>query len=275
MPALNYGVDVTRTDTAIAGDGPIVAAGLAALDEPVTLVSNQTGTDPAGDAIHAQLAAWGVHWQPTTTPTARTRVNTVICDPAGNRTWFSDLRGIADELAGITTGGGGVYIDCYEVLAEAPRPVITAALNIDADLLVNLGGSPVPPWLANVLNGRRLPILQTNADEDDPGAAMRQLDTLRTLTIADLIVVTAGRRGAIAALGDSPVVRAAAIPVVVEQVQGAGAVFSAALLHRRAQGDELVDALRFACAAGSTWCTRSPNSPLPTTDDVTAALSAS
>ncbi|WP_165978681.1 PfkB family carbohydrate kinase [Actinomadura darangshiensis] len=49
----------------------------------------------------------------------------------------------------------------------------------------------------------------------------------------------------------------------MRQPQGAGAAFSAGLIHRLRRGDDLEELLRFACAAGSRWCSRPFGAPLP------------
>ena len=273
-PPINYGVDVQRTDRFVAGDGPLVAAFLSALGHCATLLTNRVADDPAGRDIQARLRDWRVRWAPSPVIPTQTRVNIVVCDSAGNRTWFSGLRGIQAELAEINldprSDATTVYVDCYEVLGQAPQPVVAAALDAGSQVLLNLGGSPPPPWLAETLAGRRVAVVQTNADEHDDVAADRQLEALRTLDIADLAVVTAGRRGAVAAAHGQPALTAPAIPVELRQVQGAGAAFSAALIHSRSRGDPPPRSLAYACAAGSLWCGRSADGPLPRDEEIRA-----
>jgi sugar/nucleoside kinase (ribokinase family) len=271
-PAINYGVDVVGSARFLAGDGPLVAAFLTALGHHATLVSNQVADDPAGLEIRARLHEWGVALAPSPVNTPHTRVNIVVCDAAGNRTWFSGLRGIAAEFASIDlsalVSAPTVYVDCYEVLGEAPRAVVAAAVDAGVDVVLNLGGSPPPRWLETVLDGGRVAVVQTNADEHEHAAANRQLDALRQLDLAELAVATAGRRGAVAAVRGGPTVTAPAIAVDLRQVQGAGAAFSAALIHSRDRGEPLPQCLEFACAAGSLWCGRSADDPLPTGEQI-------
>jgi sugar/nucleoside kinase (ribokinase family) len=115
-------------------------------------------------------------------------------------------------------------------------------------------------------------VIQTNGDEHDPAAARHTLDTLAALDIADIAVVTVGRQGALARTRSGQTITAAAVTVDVRQVQGAGAAFSAGLIHARGQGQSLPDCLRFACAAGSLWCSRAPDAPLPSADDITVLM---
>jgi sugar/nucleoside kinase (ribokinase family) len=272
-PRVNYGVDVIDTDQFIAGDGPLVAGLLAALGHDVTLASNHVADDAAGAQLHDRLRRWGVERTTGRRSLDHTPVNIVVCDAAGNRTWFSALREITAALDGAALGPTAItYVDCYEVLGDAPRPVVAAALGWGSELILNLGGSPPPSWLAGTLAGRRAAVLQTNADENDEADAHRQLTTLHALQFADLTVVTAGRRGAIAANVGASVVRVPAKQVAVRQVQGAGAAFSAALIHGRARGDDLTTSLGYACASGSLWCTRSLDEPLPRDDQINAVM---
>lgn len=272
-PTINYGVDVINTDQFIAGDGPLVAGLLAALGHDVTLASNRVADDSQGKQLNERLRRWRVHHTTGRLSLDHTPVNIVACDAAGNRTWFSGLRNIAAALDGAALSPTGItYVDCYEVLGDAPRPVVAAALDQGSELFLNLGGSPPPPWLGSALAGRKAAVLQTNADENDEAAAHQQLAALHALQVADLTVVTVGRRGAVAAGLATGVVVAAATTVAVRQVQGAGAAFSAALIHSRTRGDDLVRSLGYACASGSLWCTRSLDEPLPSNDEISALM---
>jgi len=174
-PEINYGVEVLDSDQFLAGDGPLVAGFLRALGHQATLGSNQVGDDTAGRDILTRLYAWDVTLAPSTMSVTRTRTNVVVCDRDGNRTWFSGLRGIVPELADIDVralaSAPTVYIDCYEVLETAPRALLRAALDAGAEIVLNLGGSPPPRWLAAAAGGRRVSVAQTNGDENDPAKA--------------------------------------------------------------------------------------------------------
>jgi sugar/nucleoside kinase (ribokinase family) len=276
FPPLNYGTDVISSERFVAGDGPIVAGALCALGDPAILGSNQVADDTAGDAVLARLRQWGVTLAPSAASASQTRANVVICDRDGNRTWFSGLRGVADELAAIDLAAllavPIAYIDCYEVLGAAPRALLAAALDIGNDIILNLGGSPPASWLTTVMGQRRVGVVQTNADENDAAEAHRTLDGLSALGIAEVAVVTVGRRGVLARTRTGTTLAAPAVNVDVQQVHGAGAVFSAALIHARRCGEALPACLRFACAAGSLWCSLPPDAPLPTGRDITALL---
>jgi|GEM_PF-4029700 len=271
-PKINYGVEVQSSDRFLAGDAPLVAGMLTAFGHAATLHSNGVGDDPNGRDVTARLHAWGVRHQNGATNSLATRVNTVVTDQAGHRTWFSGLAGITNELSDLNlecvVGADIIYLDCYEVLGDTPRPVLQAALAAGREVVVNLGGSPPPSWLMSAAGrSRGIGVLQTNADEDDPAQREVILRDLVDLQVADLVMVTAGRSGAVGYV-DGAAFTTPADPVEVHQVQGAGAAFSAALIHARCIGLSPQNAARFACRAGSLWCSRTPHGPLPTLLDL-------
>jgi sugar/nucleoside kinase (ribokinase family) len=272
-PKINYGVEVHATDRFMAGDGPLIAGMLTALGHPAALFCNPVADDPDGHTITARLQDWGVRHHPAPGTAAHTRVNTVIADQAGNRTWFSGLKGITSELDGIDPQAFAtaptVYLDCYEVLGETPRPLLDAALRARRRVVVNLGGSPAPAWMrAAVQPHGRVGVLQTNADEHHPAQAEQTLRELTELAVADLVLVTIGRNGAIGRTHTGEFFAVPALAVLVHQVQGAGSAFSAALIHALNQGAAAEQAASFACRAGSLWCSRTPHGPLPTLIDL-------
>ncbi|GAA1408482.1 carbohydrate kinase family protein [Catellatospora sp. NPDC049111] len=273
MPELNYGIEIISTGSFLAGDGPIVAGALAALGREPVLLTNTIGDDPQGQLITDRLGTWGVP-TPLAAMATATMVNTVVCDEAGNRTWFSGLRGIDSILNDIDLSplhrASAVYIDCYEVLGDAPRRVFDAACDLGVDIYLNLGGGPLPGWLRGPATTRAR-VVQTNASHTDPDAAGRLAVQLAQTAAADVAVVTAGHLGAFAVHhADDTVVHAPALKVAVKQVQGAGSVFSAALLDSLQSQPVLHDALTRACSAGSLWCSRTEDDPFPTSAEITA-----
>lgn len=275
FPRLDYGTETLSRTRFLAGDGPLVAAALHALGRPALLGANQPGDDPEGRAIRGWLDRQ--HLAPAGGPPASlTRVNIVVCDDAGNRTWFSGLRGIEEELKAVDTtalaAAPAVYIDCYEALGTAPRDLLAAALHSGAEILLNLGGSPPPPWLTTTAGKRRVSILQTSASENDPAAQAAALDALADLDIAETVIVTAGRHGAAARARGGRTIAVPALPVRAGQVQGAGAIFSAALIHSGSTGASLPARLRYACTAGSLWCSQPAGQDLPDPGAIKAAV---
>lgn len=276
FPDLNYGTDVISSEQFLAGDGPIVAGALTALGHHAILGTNHVADDDPGRDVLSRLSTWGIAPAAGPLPPARTRVNIVACDQAGNRTWFSGLRGIDSELQDVAVSllasSPAAYIDCYEVLGDAPRGMLAASLASGADVTLNLGGSPPPSWLTAETRRRRASVIQTNVSEAAAEGAARVLDALAELDAADLAVVTLGRLGAIAQDRLGHTISAAALDVRIQQVQGAGSVFSAALIHYTGAGADLSACLRYACAAGSLWCSATPADGFPRGDDIERAL---
>ncbi len=88
-----------------------------------------------------------------------------------------------------------------------------------------------------------------------------------------LIAITCGSRGASLRQGGALI--AEAVPPVVTAVDtvGAGDAFTAALTVALVEGDDPLEALRFACAAGAAAATRSGAQPsLPTREEVESLL---
>ncbi len=276
FPDLNYGTDVLSSEQFLAGDGPITAGSLTALGHHAVLGSNHVADDDPGRDVQRWLRDWGVTPAAGPRQPGRTRVNIVACDTAGNRTWFSGLRNIDAELQEVDVpllaASPAVYIDCYEVLGNAPRNLLAASLASGADVTLNLGGSPPPAWLAAETRQRRAAVLQTNVSEAAADGAARVLDALAALDAADLAIVTLGRLGALARSRRGTTTSAAALDVRVRQVQGAGSVFSAALIHARGTGAGLGSCLRYACAAGSLWCGITAADGFPSGNDIEQAL---
>lgn len=275
MPLINYGVEVQSTNRFLAGDGPIVAGAIAALNQAPVLLANPVGDDPEGWPIVRQLRRWGV---PTSDPTpmAKTRVNIVACDAEGNRTWFSGLRGIETSLLRIdlspVAAASAAYIDCYEVLGDAPRRVAETAVANGTEIYLNLGGGPPPAWLTTGRRRKIARVVQTNAAETDLGGARKLTEELRDLGVADISVVTVGRHGAFAVEPRGPIQYSTALNIDVRQVQGAGSVFSAAFIDGLRADRRLDVALNRACVAGSLWCSRGESDPFPRADELTKGL---
>ena len=82
------------------------------------------------------------------------------------------------------------------------------------------------------------------------------------------MVVTAGRAGAYALDTNGTAWTAQAIDVTVRQPQGAGTMFSAALIHGSHSELDVAQRLQFACSAGSLWCTRGTEQPMPSLCDI-------
>ena len=121
--------------------------------------TNHVADDAAGRDVLSWLRAWGIAPAAGPPPAARTRVNIVACDRAGNRTRFSGLRGVDAELEGVDVpllaASPAVYIDCYEVLGDAPRALLSSLAHggrgrnaqprrLAATRLAHSGNTPTP-----------------------------------------------------------------------------------------------------------------------------------
>lgn len=264
-PAADYGAEVHQAERFIAADGPIVAATAVTLGHRATLLSNSVADDEAGYWLRRQLEDWGVASVfPALTQRAITPFSTVIAAADGSRTWFPYLPGVVSELAAADLStllcAEFAYVDCYEILDDAARRPVVAALANGMPVLANLGGSPLPDWLPALDPGSRLAVLQTSVADHKADEAGPLAERLSSLGIADLVVVTRGRHGAVAA-DDHGRTDATALPVKVRRTQGAGSVFSAVLASRLLSGVTAASALRFACAAGSLWCATEGDPP--------------
>jgi sugar/nucleoside kinase (ribokinase family) len=264
-PAADYGTEVHQAKRFIAADGPIVAAAAVMLGHRATLISNSVADDEMGDQIKGQLEAWGVASAfPACAQRAITPFSTVVAAADGSRTWFPYLPGVVRELAvadlSALLSAEFAYVDCYEILDGAAKRPVATALASGTPVFVNLGGSPLPDWLRTLDPGSRLAVLQTSVADHDVNEAERLAGWLSSLRIADMVVVTRGRHGAVAADGHGRV-EATALPVKAVRTQGAGSVFSAMLASRLLSGATAASALRFACAAGSLWCATEGDPP--------------
>jgi sugar/nucleoside kinase (ribokinase family) len=264
-PAADYGAEVHQAERFIAADGPIVAAAAVMLGHRATLLSNSVAADETGDQLKRQLEAWGV--TSVFSASARraiTPFSTVIAAADGSRTWFPYLPGVVSELVAADLSAllsvEFAYVDCYEILDGAARRPVAAALANGIPVLANLGGSPLPDWLRTLDTRSRLAVLQTSVADHEAHEAGTLAGRLSSLRIADLVVVTRGRHGAVAADGHG-CVEATALPVKATRTQGAGSVFSAMLASRLLSGATAASALRFACAAGSLWCATEGDPP--------------
>jgi sugar/nucleoside kinase (ribokinase family) len=271
-PDLNYGVAINSQDRFLAGDGPLVAGLLSRFGHSTALGANHPADDDPGRAILSTLHEWDVTLLPGPPPCTATRTNIVACDRAGNRTWYGDLREVDDELAMVDVTAlvsrDVVYIDAYDVLGDTPLAVLNAATRASRYTVLNLGGSATPGWLTELAGP--VDVLQTNGPETNPATVDILVNALVAMEVAELVVVTAGRHGARAADKQGQRWTVPAITVDAEQPQGAGAAFSAALIHTIQSNMDIEQRLKLACATGSLWCTRSTATALPTLSEIAA-----
>lgn len=246
------------------GQAANTAAWLAALGVPVTLVA-AVGADEEGRARLAELRAAGVDCAVRTAPGHPTG-SVVVLASAGERTMITE-RGanrrltagqVTDALAG-AADAGHLHLSAYPLLDAATRDAARGALaaargrglttSVDAASaapLRQVGAAAFLSWVRDV------DLLLVNTDEAavlaggaDPVTQARTL----AATVRH-VVVKCGAAGAVWVGPDGAVTEAAAHPVDVVDVTGAGDAFAAGLLAGWLAGAEPVAALAGAGELG-------------------------
>lgn len=255
-PPANSGAAATQLFSSLAGDAPITALTARRLGLAVCLVSNRVGFDPAGQVVLDVLNTVGIrHWAtpPQASETSTAQV-VVVTDEAGTRTWFAWLGPAVNRLAmtDLTPLNAArlAYIDCYRVIEPAAVIAISATA---VPLMLNLGGDPLTESLAAAIRGRHVAFLQTSLDEAHIEQAEQLAADLCSCVVADNVVITLGRHGALARTA-TKTYRTAAPTITARHTHGAGAAFSAGLAQAHLSGAITPNALVAACRMGSAHC---------------------
>ena len=249
FPAANGGAYVSAKWPFIGADSVMVARTLARWGSAeIHVIGNALGDDAAGQAVVATLANEGIHPHLPLRAGLRTPEEVDVVDAAGHRTFFVEQNPIWDtaaeaDLASIA-GADLVYVDWY-AYAGAAR-VVAAARSAGAPVYLNVDADPAQRTL---LSGATW--AQISADGAAAGAAAA-LEAARAMQALGprAVIVTRGRDGALAWDG-SREYAAPALDVPVRDGQGAGAAFSAAMIHALLRDWPMDRALRFATRAGS------------------------
>ena len=239
--------------TAGGGAGGNVAAWLASLGVPVTLVA-RVGDDAAGRSQAAELAGYGVRCAFTADPDAATGTIVVLVGADGERTMLADrganLRLSAADLPASLPAGGHLHLSGYTLLHDGPRAAGLAALRraSAAGLTTSIDPASVAPlaatgpaaflaWTSGVdLLLPNLPEARLLSNRTDP------VDAARTLASHyRAVAVTLGPDGALWAAGDT----------VVHLPAGPGDTFSAGPLDTTGAGDAFSAGLLAAWLAGA------------------------
>lgn len=218
------------------------------------------GADAAADEALALLKEGGVDLTSLqVVPDQPTGIALICVAPSGeNQIVVAPGANAAMDAAGLEPGSADALICQLEVPGEA----IAAACAFEGFFCANL--APAKEIDVTVL--QRADLVIVNETE-----AAWYGDTLQACT--GLIATTYGARGA--SLRKQGALIAEASPPEVRAVDtvGSGDAFTAALTLALVEGQEPVDALRFACAAGAAAATRSGAQPsLPTRLEVEALL---
>lgn len=224
------------------GSAANTAAWLATLGVPVTFVG-VVGTDEAGEARIAELAAAGVRCAVRRTAEKPTGTVVVLASP-DERTMLTD-RGasallVPDDVAPALAGARHLHLSGYHLLDPRTRPAGRAALHaataagattsVDAASaapLRSVGGSAFLSWIPDSA------LLFATAHEaaallDLPGGVARELAARLAAVVAHAIVKL-GASGSVWAHGGGLVV-APAVPAEPVDPTGAGDAFAAGVL---------------------------------------------
>ena len=214
--------------------------------------------------------------------------NAIVQAPRANlRFAYDDLPGIDATTSSHHGRSASVFdgIDCVMATLETPAAV-------SARVQSEVRAIPAPPrFVFNVAPASRLlrlpeaawDIVVANAIEaeaftgiriDDPATAAEAAALAVRRDRINLMAITLGAQGAVAASEGRRVAREAFQTAVVDTT-GAGDAFCAALAVSVAEGAELEDAMRFASAAGALACRRHGAEPsMPYREEVDALLAA-
>jgi sugar/nucleoside kinase (ribokinase family) len=123
FPKPNHGAEVRSMEHSVAADGPMVAAVLAALDQPSLLLANDISDDPQGKQVSGWLARHEVRTTAAVRADSSTPRITIVGDDRHTRTMFPHLPGVADDLNQIDltplTGAAFAYVDGYPAIGKA------------------------------------------------------------------------------------------------------------------------------------------------------------
>jgi ribokinase len=245
-----------RLSTRWGGKGANQAVAAARLGGPVRLVS-AVGADAAGEEALAALDADGVdRTLVAAVPGTPTGTAIVIVEDAGDNAITvapgANATVTAEQLAPALAGAPpGVLVACFEVPLEQVRMAAVLAAAAGWEVIVN----PAPA--SGPLEGEWPPglLLTPNAHELRALTGITDVERAARKLAAEYrarVVATLGADGAaIVGPDDGPVRRIPAPRVTPRDTTGAGDAFNGALAWCRAQGLDLVEAVRIAVAAAS------------------------
>jgi sugar/nucleoside kinase (ribokinase family) len=275
FPLANYGAEVMSVEHSIAADAPMAAAVLVAFDVPTLLLANDIGNDQKGSDTRVWLQRYGVDTTASTKPNTTTPQIVVVADDAGTRTWFPHLTGVNDALARLDLSplarASFAYIDCYQLIETPAVRAIHAARSAGVPLLLNLGGSPLSPAVADAVHDYPNLIVQTNVDDVAHADAPQLAASIRDATGAAWVVITAGATGAFAR-SEREQFASPAFRVAVRHTHCAGAAFSGGLIYGLLHDWSMDDCLTLACASGALRCESAHHEPMPTLAELHAVI---
>ena len=255
------------------GKGANQAVAAARLGADTHLIA-RVGDDDAGRNALDELRRDGV--DPTsvrTTPGARTGLAAVLVDDAsenliGVSSGANHLLTPDDVEEGIERSGlaDAVLVTCLEVPGDTVLAAARAARLRGWAVVLN----PAPAQVLTDDLVREISVLTPNAHE--VGALGGGVDDLLARG-AGAVVTTLGARGASVARAGHAAVTVPGTPVAAVDTTGAGDTFTGALATALSRGEDLLDAVRYGCAAAAlSTLGRGARTAVPRDEEVVAAL---
>lgn len=258
-PKRNDGAEINRIIPSLAADGSIVAVTAARLGVHTQLLTNNIGIDHEAERIYSYLEKNGVATNIQRTDAVTTPTIVILSDLDGNREWFSYIREAQESLNTLdltsVRDSTMVYVDLYEGIADASIRVLDYVTHADIPRYINISGNIDNDSLVQSQSLRGAFIIQGSVPEEEFYSVEEKIKTLYKRTEPTTIIVTAGRKGAVAYTG-ADYVRAYAYQIEPLQVHAAGAAFTSGIMYGLTKNWSLEASLQFACAVGSWNCTQ-------------------
>lgn len=279
MPAPGETVLGTGFVTCPGGKGANQAVAAARLGGDVVMLG-RLGADDFGAALRRGLLAEGVDCAAVlATPEAPSGVAMIIVDSRGENSI------VVASGANYRVTPDDVFVhealfdraDVVVLQLELPLPTVRAAIDLARrrGCRVILDPAPAPARLPDPLF--EVDVISPNVHEAEMLTGTQGIEErIDKRAAADLIargakaaVLKLGSRGAMVLTADGRIATVKPYAVAVVDTTAAGDAFTAALAVAMAQGTDLVEAARFANAAGALACTRLGAQPsMPTAEHV-------
>ena len=279
IPAPGETVLGTGFVTCPGGKGANQAVAAARLGGDVVLLG-RLGADDFGAALRRNLVAEGVDCAAVlTTPEAASGVAMIIVDSRGENSIVvasgANFRVTPDDVFGHEALFAKA--DVVVLQLELPLPTVRAAIDLARrrGCRVILDPAPAPAKLPDPLF--QVDVISPNVHEAEALTGTQVVEgRIDKRAAADLIargakaaVLKLGSRGAMVLTADGRIAAVRPYAVTVVDTTAAGDAFTAALAVAMAEGTDLVQAARFANAAGALACTKLGAQPsMPTAEEV-------
>jgi ribokinase len=230
------------------------------------------GSDAFGVTINARLTAAGVDTGLLRTAYGTSGVavimvdrageNSILVSPGANRSFV----GLTDDESAVI-GASDVLLCQQEIPADTVLAAARAARAGDTRVILNAAPArEMSPDLLDVVD-----LLVVNETEARAITGPGELDMDALVAVVPRVVLTLGGAGAWYADRDGRTERVPSFPVQVVDSTAAGDAFTGALAVAWGEGRDIVEAVRWACAAGAV-CVRKVGAypSLPSRADIDA-----